>query len=258
MQQSRVVETWVGLFVALGMLALFFLAMKVSNLGELQTDKDSYRLIARFQNAGSLKERSPVSMAGVRIGRVSAIRFDKETYEAVVEMRIDPQYNTIPTDTTATILTAGLLGEQYVGLNAGGDTEYLKDGDKVELTQSALVLEEVISRFLFNKAESGSDKKDSAKISEGDAEPDTAIPAAIPAKTKPQALDPIEPAATVRKPKIGADVTEGSSGHGASSNKTEHGRNAKESHSEPKSRPGQGNKPSDEAAKERKSKSSAR
>lgn len=155
MQQSRVIETWVGLFVAMGVIALFFLAMQVSNLSELKIDDRSYRIIARFENAGSLKVKSPVTMAGVRIGRVSAIQFDKDAYEAVVEMRIEPAYDTLPTDTTANVLTAGLLGEQYVGLSPGGAEDYLKDGDEIELTQSAMVLEEVISRFLFNKAAGG-------------------------------------------------------------------------------------------------------
>lgn len=169
MQQSRVIETWVGLFVAMGLIALFFLAMQVSNLSELRIDDKSYRIIARFENAGSLRVKAPVSMAGVRIGRVSAIQFDKDTYEAVVEMRIDPAYDTLPIDTTANVLTAGLLGEQYVGLSPGGAEEYLKDGDEIDLTQSAMVLEEVISRFLFNKAAGNGEK------SQGDAEnPDPA------------------------------------------------------------------------------------
>lgn len=255
MQQSRVVETWVGLFVALGMLALFFLAMKVSNLGDLQTDDNSYRLTARFQNAGSLKERSPVSMAGVRIGRVSAIRFDKETYEAVVEMRIDPQYNTLPSDTTASILTAGLLGEQYVGLSAGGDTDYLKDGDKVELTQSALVLEEIISRFLFNKAEGGSDKKESAASApEGDSEPDTSIPVAVPAKPKPQAQS-VEETPASHKPKTGTDEGQGLSVHTL---KPAHGKTLKENHADTKAKLGQGKGVEEAAATGHKPKSSAK
>jgi phospholipid/cholesterol/gamma-HCH transport system substrate-binding protein len=192
MQQSKVLETWVGLFVILGMVGLFFLAMKVSNLADLQVRDDSYRLIARFQNVGSLRVRSPVSMAGVRIGRVSAIRFDNKNYEAVVEMHIEPEYNTIPTDTTANILTAGLLGEQYVGLSAGGDEEFLKDNDEIELSQSAMVLEEVISRFLFNKAESGSEKNDSSATNTIEQKAEQVNPAAQeplvkskpPAKTK--------------------------------------------------------------------------
>lgn len=161
MRSSAAIETWVGIFVAIGLVALFFVAMQVSNLGELRTAKGSYSVTARFENIGGLKVRAPVSMAGVTIGRVSRIAFDNKTYEAVVEMRIDPAYNTLPVDTSASILTAGLLGEQYVGLSPGGSDEHLKEGDEVDLTQSALVLEQVISRFLFNKAEgagSGSDK----------------------------------------------------------------------------------------------------
>lgn len=153
MRTSRVVEFWVGVLVAIGLIALFFLSMKVSNLSDFDVGNKGYILIARFQNSGSLKVRAPVTMAGVRIGRVSAIRFDDQTYQAVVELRIDPQYDTIPEDTTASILTAGLLGEQYIGLKAGGSPDYLKPGDEIELTQSALVLEDMIGRFLFNRAE---------------------------------------------------------------------------------------------------------
>jgi phospholipid/cholesterol/gamma-HCH transport system substrate-binding protein len=156
----------VGLFVAIGFLALFFLAMKVSNLGELSTTREGYKIVARFENAGNLKVRAPVSMAGVTIGRVKSIRFDKQTYNAVVEMQIDPQYDTLPEDTSASILTAGLLGEQFIGLTAGALETYLKDGDQLELTQSALVLEQLISRFLFNKAEGGDKKADTAAAAE--------------------------------------------------------------------------------------------
>jgi phospholipid/cholesterol/gamma-HCH transport system substrate-binding protein len=162
---SRLIETWVGVFVAIGLLALFFLAMKVSNLGEISSTHQGYRLIARFQNAGNLKVRAPVSMAGVTIGRVTSIRFDKQSYEAVVEMHVDPRYDTLPEDTSASILTAGLLGEQFVGLTAGAQEDYLKDGDEIELTQSALVLEQLISKFLFNKAEGDGEK--SGKAHEG-------------------------------------------------------------------------------------------
>jgi phospholipid/cholesterol/gamma-HCH transport system substrate-binding protein len=158
MLQSRAVEIWVGFFVAIGLVALFFLAMQVSNLSDLNME-DGYRIIARFENSGSLKERSPISIAGVRIGRVSKIWFDEDRFQAVVEMNIDPQYNKLPVDTSASILTAGLLGEQYVGLKSGGSEEFLKDGDEIELTQSAIVLEEVIGRFLFSKAEGGNNGK---------------------------------------------------------------------------------------------------
>ncbi|MDD2767163.1 MAG: outer membrane lipid asymmetry maintenance protein MlaD [Methylococcus sp.] len=150
---SKTIEIWVGLFVALGLAAMFLLAMKVSNLSEFETGGEGYKIIARFQNVGSLRSRAAVSMGGVRIGRVSSVSFDKSTYEAVVEMRIDGKYDTLPSDTSASILTAGLLGEQYVGLTPGGSEDYLGEGGQIELTQSALVLEEVISRFLFNKAE---------------------------------------------------------------------------------------------------------
>jgi phospholipid/cholesterol/gamma-HCH transport system substrate-binding protein len=187
MQQSKVLETWVGLFVVLGIVSLFFLAMKVSNLADLQVRDDSYRLIARFQNVGSLRVRSPVSMAGVRVGRVSAIRFDNKNYEAVVEMRIEPSFDKIPTDTTANILTAGLLGEQYVGLSAGGSDEFLKDNDEIELSQSALVLEEVISRFLFNKAESGAGKSENSAPNAAAQRTEAETPVAEESKPKPHA-----------------------------------------------------------------------
>lgn len=244
MQQSKAVETWVGLFVALGMAGLFFLAMKVSNLGDLQTKDSSFKITARFQNAGSLRERAPVSMAGVRVGRVSAIRFDKATYEAVVEMRIDPEYDTIPTDTTASVLTAGLLGEQYVGLSAGGADEFLKDGDQIDLTQSALVLEEVISRFLFNKAEGGSEKKEAAPAAaatpEEDAKPATAITEEAPEAAPPPAAkreeEPAAPAARPRhksKPVAAAEEAEP-----AHKPKAAHGKGGEdEAHAERKPKP---------------------
>lgn len=137
-----------------GLVALFFLAMQVSNLSSAPAG-DGYHLTARFDNAGSLKVRSPVKMAGVRIGRVEAIGFDKSTYEAVVTLVIEPQYDTIPSDTFANIYTAGLLGEQYIGLDAGGSPDHLTDGDQLLYTQSALVLEQMIGQFLFNKAQEG-------------------------------------------------------------------------------------------------------
>ena len=169
MRVTKTVETWVGLFVAIGLIALFFVAMQVSNLGEMRTARGSYTITARFDNIGGLKVRAPVSMAGVRVGRVSRIAFDNKTYQAIVEMRIDPAYDTFPDDTSASILTAGLLGEQYIGLSPGGSDEFLKDGDELDLTQSAIVLEQVISRFLFGKAEGG-DKKGDGKAGEGAAE----------------------------------------------------------------------------------------
>jgi len=154
MSRLRLIEIAVGAFMVAGFVALFFLAMKVSNLG-VASVTDGYQLIARFDNVGSLKVRAPVTMAGVRVGRVEDIRFDKDTYEAVVSLRIDPRYDTIPADTFANIFTAGLLGEQYIGLAPGGSDELLADGDTLDYTQSALVLEQMIGQFLFSKAEEG-------------------------------------------------------------------------------------------------------
>jgi len=154
MIQIRTVEILVGSFMTAGFIALFFLAMQVSNLSS-STGGDGYELEARFDNIGSLKERSPVTMAGVRIGRVGEIEFDQQSYEAVVTLRIESRYSAIPDDTFAKIFTAGLLGEQYVGLDPGGSEDYLRDGDQIALTQSALVLEEIIGQFLFSKAEEG-------------------------------------------------------------------------------------------------------
>ena len=136
-----------GLFIAAGLAALFMLAMKVSNLNIYSNDT-GYEITANFENVSGLKIKSPVTMAGVRIGRVSDITFDASRFEAVVKIRIDSQYNTLPKDTSASIYTAGLLGEKYVGLEAGGDEENLKDKDKLKLTQSSLVLEKLISRFV--------------------------------------------------------------------------------------------------------------
>jgi phospholipid/cholesterol/gamma-HCH transport system substrate-binding protein len=157
MMQSRSVEIWVGLFIAAGMAALFMLAMQVSNLTVVNTD-EGYDVTARFENISGLKVRSQVTMAGVRIGRVTHIGFDPRTYEAVVTMHISNQYDELPADTSASIFTAGLLGEQYIGLEPGGDMEMLKDGSEIVLTQSALILEQLIGQFLFSKASEGDSK----------------------------------------------------------------------------------------------------
>jgi len=151
---TKSVEIGVGVFVALGLAALLMLAMKVSNLAEL-TAPDGYQLTARFENIGGLKVRAPVTMAGVRVGRVTEIGFDDNTYQAVVGFSVDPRYARIPLDTSASIFTAGLLGEQYVGLEAGGDEEFLTEGGEILLTQSAIVLEQVIGQFLYSKAAEG-------------------------------------------------------------------------------------------------------
>jgi len=162
MLHSRTVEIWVGLFVAAGLAALFMLAMKVSNL-TVVSEGEGYNVTARFENISGLKVRSAVTMAGVRIGRVTNIGFDPKTFEAVVTLHIDGKYNQLPLDTSASIFTAGLLGEQYVGLEPGGDMEVLKDGDEITLTQSALILEQMIGQFLFSKASEGDSKGGDSK-----------------------------------------------------------------------------------------------
>lgn len=158
MQQSRVVEIWVGIFIALGLAALFMLSMQVSNLTST-VGEGGYKINAHFENIGGLKVRSPVAIAGVRVGRVSDIDFDKETFEAVVTMEIDSSYEILPADTSASIFTAGLLGENYVGLEPGGEEEILGDGDSIKLTQSAVILEQLISQLLFDKAAEGDEEK---------------------------------------------------------------------------------------------------
>ena len=156
MAKIRTMEILVGAFMAAGFVALFFLAMKVSNLSAAASGT-GYVVTARFDNVGSLKVRAPVSMAGVRIGRVEQIRFDQDSYQAIVTLRIDQRFDRIPDDTFANIYTAGLLGEQYVGLDPGGSADYLAEGGQIEHTQSALVLERMIGQFLFSKAEEGSE-----------------------------------------------------------------------------------------------------
>lgn len=152
MMQKRNTEITVGIFVAAGIAALFMLAMKVSNMTEF-TDETGYQVIAEFENIGGLKVRSPVTMAGVRVGRVSDISLNSDTYNAQVTLNLYGKFNTIPTDSSASIFTSGLLGEQYIGLEAGAEEEFLQDGDVIDLTQPALVLEQLIGQFLFDKAE---------------------------------------------------------------------------------------------------------
>mgnify|MGYP000612558210 FL=1 len=152
MMQSKSTEITVGMFVAAGIAALFILAMKVSNLAEFN-DETGYQVTAEFENIGGLKVRSPVTMAGVRVGRVADINLSSETYNAVVTLNLYGNFDVIPTDTAASIYTAGLLGEQYIGLEAGAEEEFLQNGDVIDLTQPALVLEQVIGQFLFSKAE---------------------------------------------------------------------------------------------------------
>ena len=154
------IDVWVGVFVAAGFAGLLFLALKVGNLASFSTSQ-TYQVQAKFANIGGLKIRAPVKSAGVVVGRVSEVRFDNESYEAIVTFNLDTRFQ-FPRDTAAKILTSGLLGEQYVGLEAGGDGVMLKQGDRLRLTQSAVVLENLISQFLFNKAaeeKEGKDKK---------------------------------------------------------------------------------------------------
>jgi phospholipid/cholesterol/gamma-HCH transport system substrate-binding protein len=148
---TRAIEIWVGVFVAAGLASLFMLAMKVSNLSGLDTAA-GYRLTASFDNIGGLKVRSPITASGVRVGRVADIRYDSTSYRAQVVLQIDPQFNQFPTDTSASIFTAGLLGEQYIALGPGAEEEVLRDGDSITLTESAIVLERLIGQFLYSKA----------------------------------------------------------------------------------------------------------
>ena len=153
----KLLDLWVGFFVVIGFAALLFLALRVGNLSSANF-AETYQLQAKFGNIGGLKVRGPVKSAGVVVGRVTDIRFDPQSYEALVTLSIDSRYR-FPKDTFVSILTAGLLGEQYIGLDAGGDEKMLKPGDVVAKTQSAVVLEKLISQFMFNKASEGSDKK---------------------------------------------------------------------------------------------------
>ncbi len=150
------IDLWVGIFVTLGVGALLFLSLKVGNLVTL-SNAPGYRLEARFDNVGGLKLKAPVKAAGVVVGRVERVRLDAKTYEAVVTMKIDQGYE-FTRDTIASILTSGLLGEVYIGLDAGGDVQTLAEGGRIQKTQSALVLEKLIGQFLFDKAASGPSK----------------------------------------------------------------------------------------------------
>jgi phospholipid/cholesterol/gamma-HCH transport system substrate-binding protein len=147
MQQTRTVELGTGLFALLGMGALFFLTTQTTGGEDFSAD-ETFTITARFDNVGSLRPRAPVSMSGVTIGRVTRIDFDAAALDAVVTMDIDARYDQIPEDTDASILTAGLLGSQYVGLQAGGSEFYLENGSEIMLTQSAIVLESLIGKFL--------------------------------------------------------------------------------------------------------------
>ena len=148
MQQTRSVELGTGLFVLLGLAALFFLTTQTTGSDGFSGD-ETYTVTARFQNVGSLKDRAPVAMSGVTIGRVTSVKFDPEALDAEVTFVIDSRYDRIPDDSDASILTAGLLGSQYIGLQAGGSEIYLEEGSEIQFTQSAIVIENLISKYLF-------------------------------------------------------------------------------------------------------------
>lgn len=149
----KLLDLWVGVFVALGVASLLFLALKVGNLAAANFS-ETYPLTAKFVNIGGLKVRAPVKSAGVVVGRVSDVGFDSAAYEAIVSLNLDARYK-FPKDTSAAIMTAGLLGEQYIALDAGGDDKMLAQGDAIKLTQGAVVLENLIGQFLYNKADGG-------------------------------------------------------------------------------------------------------
>lgn len=156
MRQTRAVEFGTGLFVLLGVAALFFLTTQTTGSDTFAAD-ETFTVTARFQNVGNLKARAPVSMAGVTIGRVKSIEFDPEALDAVVTFEINADYKQIPDDSDASILTAGLLGSQYIGLQPGGSDIYLEEGSEILFTQSAVVLENLIGKFLVNRDSGGSE-----------------------------------------------------------------------------------------------------
>lgn len=161
MQANRTIEISTGLFVLLGLAALFFMVTQITNK-QLSTNGASYAVQAQFENIGSLKPGAPVSMAGVTIGRVESIGFNQNVYKAVVQLRISSKYDRIPKDSDAAIQTSGLLGGQYIGITAGGDEAFLKQGDRIEFVQDAFVLENLINQlvatFMNRDQQSGSEQ----------------------------------------------------------------------------------------------------
>jgi phospholipid/cholesterol/gamma-HCH transport system substrate-binding protein len=150
------VDVWVGLFVLLGLAALLFLALKAGNMSTLSFGQ-TYLVTGKFDNIGGLKPQAPVKSAGVVVGRVGDIKFDDKTYQALVTLELEAGYK-FPKDSSLKILTAGLLGEQYIGIEAGGDTNNLANGDRISRTQSATVLEDLINQFIYSKAAEGKDE----------------------------------------------------------------------------------------------------
>ncbi|MBY4865357.1 outer membrane lipid asymmetry maintenance protein MlaD [Burkholderia sp. Bp9017] len=171
--KKTALDFWVGLFVVVGFLAVLFLALKVGNMSSLSF-QPTYSVKMKFDNIGGLKPRAAVKSAGVVVGRVKTIGFDTNTYQALVTIDIDGQYP-FPKDSSAKILTSGLLGEQYIGLEPGGDTEMLKTGDTITMTQSAIVLENLIGQFLYSKAADAGGAKPAAGA------PAAPAPVAVPA-----------------------------------------------------------------------------
>ena len=161
MRSSRAIDVSTGLFVLLGFAAIVFLVTQITNR-EFSLRSESYRLQAQFENVGGLKAGAPVSMAGVTIGRVESIGYDMDLFKAVATLRIDSRYDQIPNDSDASILTAGLLGGQYIGITPGGSDEPFQDGDQVEFVQDAIVLENLISKYLFSQAGTRDDAPDAA------------------------------------------------------------------------------------------------
>ena len=159
--ERTTIDIWVGAFVAVGFAALLILALKVGNIGG-EGQRDAYRVEARFDNIGGLKVRAPVKSAGVVVGRVQEMHFDNDRYQASVTLALDKRFQ-FPKDTTASILTSGLLGEVYIGLDAGGDDKKLENNDRIAITQSAVVLERLIGQFLFSKAQEEPAAKEPAK-----------------------------------------------------------------------------------------------
>ncbi|VBB11965.1 putative outer membrane lipid asymmetry maintenance protein [Burkholderia stabilis] len=171
--KKTALDFWVGLFVVVGFLAVLFLALKVGNMSSLSF-QPTYSVRMKFDNIGGLKPRAAVKSAGVVVGRVKTVGFDTNTYQALVTIDIDGQYP-FPKDSSAKILTSGLLGEQYIGLEPGGDTEMLKAGDTITMTQSAIVLENLIGQFLYSKAADAGGAKPAAGA------PAAPAPVAVPA-----------------------------------------------------------------------------
>lgn len=161
--QVRATEIVTGLFVLLGFAAMFFLVTQITNKDFSVSDGGGYTLTANFENIGSLKVGAPVSMSGVTVGRVAAISYDQQQYKAVVRMHINGEFNRIPDDSDASIMTAGLLGGQYIGVTAGGSDQYFKEGGRFQLVQDALVLENLINQLVANFAGKKSDSAEESK-----------------------------------------------------------------------------------------------